>query len=79
MAQKSRMIRTGMHLTPAQVDALNAASAATGAPLAELVRRAVEAAYVRPKGSGEAGEGQRPSEYTPAGRSTVRNGSPSPR
>lgn len=79
MAQNSRMIRTGMHLTPVQVNALSAASAATGAPVAELVRRAVEAAYVRPKGSGEAGEGRRPSEYAPAGRATIHDGPPSPR
>lgn len=73
MAQNPRMIRTGMHLTPAQVDALNAASAATGAPVDELVRRAVEAAYVRPTGSGQAGVGQPPAERPSASRPTSRH------
>ncbi len=73
MPQITRMIRTGMHLTPTQVDALNAFSIATGAPVAELVRRAVEAAYVRPRAEDHDGEvgkhTERPSESRAMSRS----------
>ncbi len=79
MAQNPKMIRTGMHLTPAQVNALNAASAATGAPVAELVRRAVEAAYVRPKGSDKSGVVQQTKAQASVGRVTGRDGSTSDR
>ena len=72
MPQFSRMIRTGMHLTPAQIDALNAVSASTGAPVAELVRRAVEAAYVRPGAAGHDAEVGRPAERPSEGRAMGR-------
>lgn len=73
MPQIARMIRTGMYLTPAQVAALNAISTATGAPVAELVRRAVEATYVRPRVADDDGEVGRPTERPSESRAMSRN------
>lgn len=51
------MIRVNYHLTEAQLERLRAESERTGATVAELIRRAVDAAY--PPGGGKA-KGKRP-------------------
>ena len=43
------MTRTNIHLTSGQLAALKSLSLKTGAPVAELVRRAI-AQYLKPKG-----------------------------
>lgn len=73
MPQIARMIRTGMHLTPAQVAALNAISTATGAPVSELVRRAVEATYVLPRTANQECELGRPTERPSESRAMSRS------
>jgi predicted DNA-binding protein len=41
------MIRTNVHLTPRQHDALRALAESTGLPLAEILRRAIDAYLAR--------------------------------